>query len=134
MSVSPSRYAPGVHVTPGDLARTVAALVCAGSAGVHGALVLPHLHESHLLGSAFAVDAALLAVSAARVSERRRGSLPVAAVLATTALAYVLSRTTGLPGVLPDPEPVDGLGVLTTSWELVGVAVCLLLTFRKEHP
>jgi hypothetical protein len=66
--------------------------------------------------------------------DRRSAALPAGAVLRATAIAYVLSRTTGLPGVLPEPEPVDGLGVLTTTGELVGVVACLVLTFRKEQP
>jgi hypothetical protein len=116
-----------------DTARWLAAVVCAGSAGVHAALVPEHLHESALLGAAFALDAVLLAVAATRVGRpRSRNASAVACLLAGTALAYVLSRTTGVPVLVTAPEPLDGLGALTTSSELVGVLACLLLILRRE--
>ena len=37
-----------------------------------------------------------------------------AVVLLATATAYLLSRTTGLPGLITDPEEVDLLGVAET--------------------
>lgn len=119
--------------TVNDTARAVAAVVCAGSAGVHAVLAPEHLEQSMLLGAAFAGDSLLLAVASVLVSHRRgRHVLPVAGLLGVTALAYVLSRTSGLPGLVPDAEPIDGLGALTTLSELVGVAACLLLTLRRN--
>ena len=113
----------------------VAALVCAGSAGIHAGLVSAHLRESTLLGVVFALDAVVLGVAAVAISDRRRAGREVAlvaAVLAATAIAYLLSRTTGLPIVIREAEPVDGLGVSTTLSELVGLGACLLLILRKE--
>ena len=48
-------------------------------------------------------------------------------------MAYLLSRTTGLPGVVHEAEPVDGLGVFTPLSELVGPGACLLLILRRER-
>lgn len=118
-----------------DAARLVAALVCAGSAGIHAGLVSAHLRESALLGILFVVDAAVLGVAAVAISDRRRGGrevVLVATVLAATAIAYLLSRTTGLPILVREAEPVDGLGVFTTLSELVGLGACLLLILRRE--
>jgi len=120
-----------------DAARLVAAVVCAASAGIHAGLVIAHFDESTILGILFVVDAALLGLAALAVNDRRGGSRDVAlvaAVLASTALAYVLSQTTGLPGLTTEAEPVDGLGIFTTLAELVGVSACLLLIPRTERP
>ena len=117
-----------------DAARLVAALVCAGSAGIHAGLVPAHLRESALLGIMFFFSAIALGVAAVAISDRRRERhevVLVATVLAATALAYLLSRTTGLPILVREAEPVDGLGVFTTLFELVGVGACLLLILRR---
>jgi hypothetical protein len=110
------------------------ALVSAAAAGIHAGLVPEHLRMEPLLGVAFVIDALLLACAAAAVSSRppRAGRLAAAgSLLAGTALAYLLSRTTGLPPVSPSPEPVDGLGLFTTVTEVAG-AVCLLAASRRE--
>lgn len=49
--------------------------VCAGSAGIHAALIQPHLAEGGLpLGSAFAVAATALALAALAVRQPRHDS------------------------------------------------------------
>ena len=124
-----------LSTTVGDPARAVAALVCAGSAGVHAGLVTSHLHESVLLGILFALDAVLLGGAALRVSDplgRTRDAVAAAAVLAATAFAYLLSRTSGLPGA-SEVESVDTLGAITTLSELVGAAACAFL-IRRSRP
>ena len=117
------------------------ALVCAGSAGIHAGLVPAHLRESTLLGFLFAVDALLLAVAAISIRDGRREGRDdvlftalVAALLASTAIAYLLSRTIGLPRLISEVEPVDGLGAITTLFELIGLGACLLLTLRTDRP
>ena len=119
-----------------DVARVVGPLVCAVGAGVHAGLVTAHLRESTLLGVLFAVDAVLLGLAALAISDRHARTVHhagAAAVLVGTALAYLLSRTTGLPGVTSEPEPVDVLGLLTTVSELAGAAACLLVILRRNH-
>jgi hypothetical protein len=124
--------------TVNDLLRAAVVLVCAASAGVHAALVPEHLHEGGpLLGGAFALSALALALSAllARLPEYDPWAVELAlVVLAANVLAYVLSRTTGLPVLIPDPEEVDLLGVVTTVAEAVGVVAGVALLTRKELP
>jgi len=109
--------------------------VCAGSAGVHLGLVPEHLHESAALGAAFLLDGLLLAAAAVLLGgpARKTHTTPaVALLLLATAGAYVLSRTSGIAWLLPDPEPLDVLGAVTTVGELAGANACLLLTLRRE--
>lgn len=110
----------------------LAASVCAVSAGTHAALVVPHVHESRALAVAFALAA--VALSLAAVAEATGPSAPVsrtvAALLSAMALAYLLSRTTGLPGLVGRPEPWDPVGVPLASLE----AAAALLAVRHPHP
>ena len=110
-----------------DALRWFAALVCAASAGVHAGLVPEHLAESVPLGAAFAVSVVVLAAGALRLRVGPAGARRVALGLVAVAGAYLLSRTTGLPVLIPDPEPVDSLGVFTTSAEVLAAlaAWCL---------
>lgn len=116
--------------------RYVAAGACAASAGVHAALMPDHLREGGLrLGGAFAVAAVLLAAVGVGVRRPRNGAsapLAAAAVLAGTATAYLLSRTTGLPVLIPSAEGADLLGELTSVAELVGALAAALLSTRKD--
>lgn len=119
------------------LLRLVVVCTCAGSAGAHAVLTLPHLGESLSLGVAFAVAAVALAAAALAVRDPRfdtwapRAS---ACLLAGTATAYVLSRTTGIPGLVPQPEPLDALGLATLVAELTAAVAALPLTPRKARP
>ena len=116
-----------------DALRWFVALVCAASAGVHAGLVPEHLAESVPLGVAFAVSVVLLVAAALQLRAGPAGARWVALALVAVVGAYLLSRTTGLPVLIPDPEPVDILGVLTTSAEVVAaVAACCLPHVGKE--
>lgn len=129
---------PGAAVNglpPGRSARVRVgvSLVCAASAGVHAALVPEHAAEGPLIGAAFAVSA--VALGAGAVAVRRPGgpARKVAVLLAGVALCYLLSRTTGIPVLVPEPEHLEPLGVLTTAAEvLAALAACLRLD-REEH-
>ena len=119
----------------GTSLRYAVAVVCAGSAGVHAALVPEHLHQSAAPGLAFAGSAAALAVAGVATRAPRHDAWApalAAVVLLGTAVAYVLSRTTGIPGLLPDPETVDPLGVLTTAAEAGAAIAALLLSSRRD--
>jgi hypothetical protein len=135
MSLSTPRILPAVPRAVNDLVGPLAAVICAASAGIHAMLVPSHVTVSTLLAAAFALDAVLLGAAAVLVN---RGDLrdpalhAVAGLLAATALAYVLSRSTGLPLLAPGAEPVDVLGAVTTFFELVGAVACMLLTLRRE--
>jgi hypothetical protein len=114
-------------------ASAFVAVVCAASAGVHAGLVLDHYREGGLaLGGAFAISAVLLGAAAVLASRRvTRGFVVV--VLLGTAVAYLLSRTTGIPLLIPDPEEPDPLGLVTTVSEAVAAAVAALLLHNREE-
>lgn len=108
--------------------------VCAGSAGVHAALIQPHFLESGLLGLAFTAAAIALALAALVVRRPRRGSWAIVAATATLcviAVSYMLSRSTGIPLLIVQPEHVDRLGTVTTAAELLGAMCGAVLMSRS---
>src|SRR5262245_45801681 len=111
--------------------RFVVTPVCAASAGIHAALVPPHIEEAGpLLGAAFAAASLALAVAALAVRQPSHDAwAPVAAaiVLALIAVSYLLSRTTGIPLLITDHEELDPLGVFTTGAELIGALAAAVL-------
>jgi hypothetical protein len=135
-----SLHRPIVGIRPlgvnGD-ARAVAASICAASAGVHAALVPEHYREKPALGAAFAVSAVALAWAALllrRPAGSRLTRIAPPAVLLGVAACYLLSRGTGLPLLIPEPEELDALGLVTTLAELLAAAVAVRLTHdRKER-
>jgi hypothetical protein len=119
----------------GTSLRYVVAVVCAGSAGVHAMLVPEHLRESTALGLAFAASAVALAVAALVARKPANDSWApagAAVLLAAVAVAYVASRSTGIPALLPAPEEIDPLGVVTTSAEAVAAVAALVLHHRRD--
>jgi drug/metabolite transporter (DMT)-like permease len=129
---------PSLHPLPvGDNvhARVAVACTCAASAGVHAGLVPEHLREAPPLGVAFALSATLFALAALVI--RQPGPRPLAAVgvmvlLLSTALAYVASRTTGIPILSPVPEPADALGASVSVLEVAAAAAAIRILPRKE--
>jgi ABC-type Fe3+-siderophore transport system permease subunit len=110
--------------------------VCAGSAGVHTALIQPHLAESRLLGLAFAAAAAALVLAALVVRQPRHDSWAIAVATATLcviAVSYLFSRSTGIPLLIVQPEQVDPLGTVTTAAELAGAVCGAALISRKDR-
>jgi drug/metabolite transporter (DMT)-like permease len=84
--------------------RDYVVLVCAASAGVHAALVPEHLRESRALGLAFALSAGFLALAALVLRQPHHDSwAPRTAgiLLGLAALTYAMSRTTGIPRLIP---------------------------------
>ena len=115
--------------------RFVVVSICAASAGAHVALVPEHLGESLTLGLALALSAGSLALSALMLRNPRHDSwapLTAGAVLGLTALAYALSRSTGLPWLIPHPEHLDALGLATSAAEVVAALAATTLITRKE--
>jgi hypothetical protein len=109
--------------------------VCAGSAGVHAALIQPHFLESGLLGSAFTAAAIALALAALAVRQPRHDSWAIMAATATLcviAVSYMLSRSTGIPLLIVQPEHADPLGTVTTAAELVGAMCGAVLMARSS--
>jgi hypothetical protein len=116
---------------PGAFGSTVVVLACAASAGAHAGLVPAHLQEEPRLGVAFVVAVVLLLSALVAVSLRptdRRILAGAALLLSGLAIAYLATRTIGIPVLDPEREAVDAVGVLTTSVEIAGVAFALWLT------
>jgi len=139
MSLSPLPHVSTMFrgsVSAEAVLRYCVTAVCAGSAGVHAALVGPHLAEGGSpLGSAFAAAAAALAIAALAVRQPRHDSwapLAAAAVLCVIAVSYLLSRSTGIPLLIGTAEQLDPLGAGTTVAELAGAVCCVALISRKD--
>jgi len=121
---------------PVVLTATLVVLAAAVSAGIHAGLVPEHLGEMPLLGVSFIFAVlALLAIGAA-VAIRPETQLPAslaAFLFAGLILAYVASRTTGLPALEPEPEPVDAIGIVTVAVQLAGLLAALWLTRTADR-
>jgi hypothetical protein len=114
----------------GSRPATLLVFTCAASAGAHAGLVPAHLNGEPTLGAAFLVAVALLVAAATAVAARpgdRRFTNSAGLLFAGLMLAYLASRTTGIPLLDPEPEALDAVGIATTSVEAVGVVVALWL-------
>lgn len=103
---------------------------CAASAGAHAGLTPAHLNGEPRLGAAFLAAVVLLVAAASAVAARpldRRVTGAAGLLLAGLMLAYLASRTTGIPMLDPDPEAVDAVGVATNIVEACGVLLALWL-------
>ena len=112
------------------LAVAVVIVTCASSAGAHAGLFPAHLREAPALGWSFAVSVVALVAVAGILTARpdlRPGALLAALLLGALIAAWVAATTTGLPGLQPDPEPVNAVAVATKCVEAVGLAFALVL-------
>ena len=112
-------------MTAAELRTDAVILACAISAGIHAALAPEHFRETTAAGAGFVASTVLLAALAVVLTRR-----PSEAAFAATALvfagligSYVLAVTTGIPGVHPDVDPVEGLAVATKAVEAVGLVL-----------
>lgn len=118
---------------PSRFSSLVAALVvfaCAMSAGIHAGLVPEHLEEMPLLGLSFIAAVVLLVATGVAVAMRPRAPGPAslaAWLFGVLIFAYAASRTTGLPVLEPEPEPVDWIGIATIAGQLFGALAALWL-------
>jgi hypothetical protein len=120
-----------VQVTRATVAHEVLIASCATSAGIHAALAPEHLREEAAAGVGFLASAAVLAALCVALTYRPANRLAVGAagaVLTGLLVAYALALTAGVPVLHSDPEPADGLGLVTKAIELVGLAAALHLT------
>jgi len=99
---------------------------------VHIALAGPHFEEALWLGTAFLVDGlGLGATGIWRLLSGTRRAVSIAGVTATlTVIAFLVSRTLGLPGM--EREAWDALGLVTTLAELA-IVVSWLFLERPER-
>lgn len=101
--------------------------------GIHMYLAPMHLEEKPYIGVAFLIGSAALAVSiVGLVSDRERTRTAAWLLGAATSLmmsiAFLLSRTVGLPGHYLetwDSQPEDVLGLVTLGLELLFCGCCL---------
>lgn len=99
------------------------------AAGVHAAMFPSHLEHSVLFG-AFFLGAALvqIACAAALVLGCSRHVLVAGAAVNTAFIGlWAVTRTLGLPVVLPSPEAVGPWDVACVAWQVVVVVACLRL-------
>ena len=107
-----------------SLTRDIVIVACAASAGIHGALASNHLAEGVGAGVGFVVATAVLALVAVALTRYPTADVfVVAAALTFAGLigSYAFATTTGLPLLHPEPEPVDGLALVTKAIEAVGL-------------
>jgi hypothetical protein len=116
--------------------RDLLIVACAVSAGVHAALVPEHLRESTAAGGGFIAATLLLATLCVALTMRpaRRVALGVAALtFAGLLVSYALAVTSGMPVLMAEPEPIDGLALATKAVELVGLFAALALAAPLSH-
>jgi hypothetical protein len=126
----------GGQVTRTSTTRDLLVAACAVSAGLHAGLVPEHLHESTAAGGGFIAATLLLATLCVALTVRRvsRGALAAAALtFAGLLVSYALAVTSGMPVLMPEPEPIDGLALATKAVELVGLFAALALVAPLSH-
>jgi hypothetical protein len=117
-----------------SLELTVVLLAGSVAAGVHAGLAPEHLHECPPLGAAFAAAAAAAGAAVAAVAVRPAAVLPLRALgvlLAALVAGYASTRLAALPPLDPEREPLDRLGVVTTSLEALGLLLVLHLSTQR---
>ena len=118
-----------------DLKGDVVILACAISAGIHGALVPGHFDEGTGAGLGFVAATVALAglvVWLTRCPSSRVALTAAAATFVGLLASYALAITTGLPVLHPDPEPVDGLALVTKGIEAAGLLAAAGLLWRPR--
>lgn len=106
------------------------------AAGVHAAMAPSHLQHSALFG-AFFVVAALTQISwaAMLVLGCSRAALVVGAAVNLTFIGlWAVTRTLGLPVLMPEPEAVGPWDVACVAWQAVVVVACLRLLGSARAP
>ena len=101
---------------------------CAISAGAHAALVPSHMEHDPQLGLAFVVAAGVLLTLGAAVvlsPDPARAARAAALVFAALIASYAAATTVGLPLLSVQPEPVDGVALVTKLVETVGLVFAL---------
>lgn len=108
---------------------------CAASAGIHAGIVPEHLREEPRLAVAFIITVLVLlttGVVGAWWPSARRVAWIAALVMGGLIIAYIASRTTGIPLLAPDPEAVDAIGIVAVCVELLGLLCALWLAHTRS--
>ncbi len=118
-----------------ELRGDVVILVCAVSAGIHGALVPDHFDEGTGAGVGFVLATVLLVALVIGLTRHAESEWLLACAMVTLLgllASYLLAVTTGLPVFHPNPEPVEGLALATKAIEAVGVLAAWSLLRRPQ--
>jgi hypothetical protein len=118
-----------------ELRGDIVILACAISAGIHGALVPGHFDEGIGAGVGFVAATVALAGLVVWLTWRPANASALTAAALTFAgllASYALATTTGLPVLHPDPEPVDGLALVTKGIEAAGLLAASGLLWRPR--
>lgn len=118
-----------------NLRHDVVILACAVSAGIHGAVAPAHFAEGAGAGIGFVASTVLLAALVIVLTVRPAARMPLAGaalVFAGLLVSYGLAVTTGFPVLHPEPEPVDGLALVTKAFEAVGLVAALNLLGHRS--
>jgi hypothetical protein len=121
-------------MTFAELRIDIVILVCAVSAGIHGALVEDHFREGTGAGIGFVAATLLLAAAALTVRRRPSQFAFVATVVILIGLiaSYGLAISTGVPVLHPEVEGVDGLALVTKAVEGIGAVAATSLVRRPS--
>ena len=121
-------------MTLAGLRNDLVILVCAISAGIHGALVPDHFEEGAGAGLGFVTATVLLAVLAVVLTRKptQLALFATGAVLVGLIASYALVITTGFPVLHPEPEAVDALALFTKAVEAVGLVLVASLLRRPS--
>lgn len=121
---------------PPALMLPLAFVASTAAAGVHAAMGPSHLRESALFGLFFACSAlAQVAWSGALLVRCSRGLLVAGALGNAACIAlWAVTRTVGLPVLLPEPEAVGPWDVACVTWEVLVVVACLRLLSTSSLP
>jgi hypothetical protein len=115
-------------------ALVIVALLSAGAAAIHAAVIEPHLREWWLYGAFFAVAAALQLMWAIVILRRPSRPLLIAAAVGNAALIllWLITRIIGLP-VGPEPWTRESFGMLDVVAAIfeAGLVATVLLTLRR---
>ena len=118
------------------LASKGVVFACAASAGAHAGLAPSHLQSEPRMGVAFVV-AVMLLVATGVLTVLRSADVRVASgaalLFAGLIAAYITSRTTGIPVLQSDSEPLDAVGAATNLVEALGLVSALLLMQPGRH-
>ena len=116
---------------------TLLVFACTAAAGAHAGLVPAHLSGEPRLGVAFLLAVLLLMAAGAAIAVHpgdRRVTAAAGLLLAGLMIAYIATRTTGIPWLDPQPEALDAVGIATNVVEGIGVLVALGLSHPVDRP
>ena len=116
--------------TRSGLTANLVASGLAASAGVHAGLVPEHLRETPELRVSFVLATGLLLAVATWIAlcpDDWRAVRSARFLVAGLLIAYLVSRTVGIPFFQPEVEHVDALGLSTKAVEVLALLCALRL-------